>query len=309
MSPLDLDLRVRVGAFEWLRGQVELYGDVLPWRSLIRGFEFDGRRVPLVGPEGIFKPAILPQLPLSILTTADSPYEDAFGADGLLNYAYRGQDPEHHSNRRLRAAIQRRVPLVYFHGVAEGKYLAAWPVFIVGDLPGKLKFVVALDDAQHASAELLELATEGRTVSESTDDARRSYITTTLRQRLHQRGFRERVLSAYRTHCAFCRLRHEELLDAAHIIPDNEERGEPIVPNGLSLCKLHHAAYDRQFLGVRPDYVIEVRRDLLEEEDGPMLLHGLKGMHLKPLFVPRAVDSKPDPERLKVRWERFRAAG
>ena len=55
--------------------------------------------------------------------------------------------------------------------------------------------------------------------------------------------------------------------------------------------------------------VIEVRQDLLKEEDGPMLLHGLQGMHLKPLFVPRASASKPDPDRLKVRWERFRAAG
>ena len=117
------------------------------------------------------------------------------------------------------------------------------------------------------------------------------------------------MLNAYQRHCAFCKLRHEELLDAAHIIPDNEAGGDPIVPNGLSLCKLHHAAYDRQFLGVRPDYVIEVRRDLLEEEDGPMLLHGLKGMHLQPLFAPRKVDLKPDRERLQVRWERFRAAG
>jgi hypothetical protein len=27
---------------------------------LAQGFDFDGRRVPLLGPEGIFKPAILP---------------------------------------------------------------------------------------------------------------------------------------------------------------------------------------------------------------------------------------------------------
>jgi Transglycosylase associated protein/HNH endonuclease len=40
------------------------------------------------------------------------------------------------------------------------------------------------------------------------------------------------------------------------------------VPNGLSLCKLHHAAFDRHFLGLRPDYVIEVRRDILKEHDG-----------------------------------------
>lgn len=307
MSPLDLDLRVRVAAFEWLKRQVDLHGDVLPWSVLLAGFQYDGRRVPLVSQQGIFKPAVLPEIPLSIRTSSGK-YDDAF-EDGALSYAYRGTDPQHHDNRGLRLARFRKTPLVYFHAVVPGKYLAVWPVFVVGDQPERLKFTVQLDDAGHASAEILELAAEGRAVAEPTDDARRSYLTTTLRQRLHQRGFRERVLSAYRSHCAFCRLRHEELLDAAHIIPDSEERGEPIVPNGLSLCKLHHAAYDRQFLGVRPDYVIEVRRDLLDEEDGPMLLHGLKGMHLKPLFVPRAAASKPDPERLKVRWERFRAAG
>ena len=99
-----------------------------------------------------------------------------------------------------------------------------------------------------------------------------------FRQRLHQRSFRERVLRAYREQCALCRLRHQELLDAAHIVPDTEPGGDPIVPNGLSLCKLHHAAFDRHFVGVRGHYVVEVRPDLLEEHDGPMLVHGLQGL-------------------------------
>ena len=42
--------------------------------------------------------------------------------------------------------------------------------------------------------------------------------------------------------CALCRLRHQELLDAAHITPDSEAEGEPLVSNGVVLCKLHHAA-------------------------------------------------------------------
>ena len=57
-----------------------------------------------------------------------------------------------------------------------------------------------------------------------------------------------------------CRLRHWELLDAAHILPDKHPLGEPVVPNGLALCKLHHAAFDADILGVRPDLRIE-RRD------------------------------------------------
>jgi putative restriction endonuclease len=98
-----------------------------------------------------------------------------------------------------------------------------------------------------------------------------------VRQRIHQQAFRERVVAAYRSQCAMCRLRHASLLDAAHIVPDSEE-GEPAVSNGLALCKLHHAAFDNFLVSVTPDYSIQVRASVLEEEDGPILEHGLKGI-------------------------------
>ena len=110
VDAVDFDRQVRVQAFAFLDQQRATYGDVLPWSVLSEGFVFDGRRVPLIGPQGIFKPGV---------------------------------------------------------------------------------------------------------------------------RRLHQATFRERVLHAYRTSCAICRLRHRELLDAAHILPDGHPRGEPVVPNGL----------------------------------------------------------------------------
>jgi putative restriction endonuclease len=228
-----------------------------------------------------------------------------------LRYAYRGTDPQHADNAGLRRAIGLRVPLIYFHGVLPGKYLAAWPVFMVGDDPKALRFTVALDDASHMRDDLAKVV-DGLSVadSETGADARRVYITATFKARLHQRAFRERVLLAYQSQCALCRLRHAELLDAAHIIPDvEEEGGEPVIPNGLSLCKLHHAAYDKQFLTVRPDYIIEVRRSLLTEEDGPMLLHGLKAMHGQRIVLPHALKQRPDPQRLERRYRLFRQAG
>jgi putative restriction endonuclease len=95
------------------------------------------------------------------------------------------------------------------------------------------------------------------------------------------------------------------MLDAAHIIPDNSPEGEPIVPNGLSLCKLHHAGYDRMFFSIRPDYSIEVRRDILEESDGPMLKHGLQEIHDSKIHVPTSYKLRPDPSRLEKRYEEF----
>jgi putative restriction endonuclease len=300
---------IRHAAFEWLATQVEVHGDVLPWALLVRGFELRGERVPLVSMQGIFKPRVM-ELPLSIRSASEGgPYDDAFTADNLLRYRYRGTDPQHPDNAGLREAWRRDVPLVYFHGIVRGRYLAAWPVFIVGDDPAALTFTVAVDDERM----LLPLgigAGEGGWIAEGEADARRRYVTSLVRRRLHQRSFRERVLRAYREQCAFCRLRHSELLDAAHIVADREERGEPLVRNGVSLCKLHHAAFDALFLTIRPDdYRIVVREDILTEEDGPMLVHGLQGLHGQRIEHPRSPDLRPDPELLAARFERFRAAG
>ena len=119
------DAAVRNAAFEWLRAQVDSVGDVLPRALLAQGFEFNGHRVPLVSPQGIFKPKVLSDAPLSITTVPDGPYDDTIGPSGLLRYRYRGTDPEHPDNRRLRFAMHERLPLVYFHGVFRGKYVAA----------------------------------------------------------------------------------------------------------------------------------------------------------------------------------------
>jgi putative restriction endonuclease len=116
-------------------------------------------------------------------------------------------------------------------------------------------------------------------------------------------------MRAYEERCAVCALHHRELLDAAHIIPDKEERGIPVVSNGLALCKIHHAAYDQRILGIRPDYVVEIHHRLLEEIDGPMLRHGLQQHHGKPLMMTPARRSEcPDAGRLAIRYESFRSA-
>ena len=79
----DLDSAVRVAAFNFLKEQSALHGgSVLPRSVLAQGFEFDGRRVPLVGPQGIFKPAIC-ELPLSI-TTVPGIKNAFFGGDGIF---------------------------------------------------------------------------------------------------------------------------------------------------------------------------------------------------------------------------------
>jgi putative restriction endonuclease len=298
---MDIDLQVRLAAFHWLTEQVNMHGDVLPRKLLEQGFEFQGQRIPLVAPQGIFKPQIL-DLPLSITTAPKGPYDDYFGNDNFLLYRYRGTDPNHRDNVGLRRVFELKRPLVYLHGIEPGKYLATYPVYIIGDDPANLMFKVAVDDVLPAVE--YTRASVARQIAE-VSDARHAYLTATVKVRLHQRAFRERVLDAYRSQCAFCRLKHRELLDAAHIIPDNLPESRPTVDNGISLCKLHHAAYDSFILGITPDYVIRVRQDILEEEDGPILQHGLKGLHNTKLILPPSKNHYPSKDALAWRYSRF----
>lgn len=304
----DPNALVRLAAFKFLEEQTRLANDdrALPRTVLARGFVYAGERVPLMGPQGIFKPRLITDVPLSITTVPivegeDRPYDDVFGDDGLLRYRYRGTNPSHHENVGLRLAMQRHIPLIYFHGVVPGLYVPEWPVYIVGDNPAGLVFTVSVEERQFASL--------GSPPPESEEmEIRRRYATRTFQQRLHQREFRERVVRAYQNHCAVCRLRRQELLEAAHIVADADPSGVPSVKNGLSLCKLHHAAFDTNLIGIRPDCVVDVRKDVLEETDGPMLVHGLQGFHGTRLWVPRREACRPDPAMLEQRYVLFQLA-
>jgi len=287
---------IRLGVLAWLKRASMVNGNEFTRGELEQGALVNGERVVLIGPQGIFKPRQISYYPLSITTTTKSPYADSFSSESeLLLYKYRGFNPDFHENRRLGDSMGQNIPLIYFHSTIPGKYLAIWPVFIVADNPAQLTFTVAADDALQ-----LDYPRD-----DEHPELRRAYVTRSVRQRIHQQTFRERVLQAYKGRCTICQLRHVSMLDAAHIIPDNAPEGEPIIPNGLSLCKLHHAGYDQKFFGIRPDYSIEVRRDILAERDGPMLKHGLQEIHDSKIHVPTSYKLKPDPERLARRYEEF----
>ncbi len=294
----QLSRLVREKAMGWLEGRPTELVDY-QWLTT---FSYEDQRIPLMDRQrGIRKPASMTAA-LSMRTVYTRPsatpaYADAEGSDGLLRYKYRGEDPEHPENVALRRAFHDGLPLIWFVGVAQGVYQPIYPVWIVGDEPEQLQFAVALDEGQ-------------RLIGAEPTVELRSYVERLNKVRLHQPMFRARVLQAYATRCAICALRHGELLDAAHIIADGLPHGQPVVPNGLSLCKIHHGAFDRNILGIRPDLTIQVRRDILEEIDGPMLRHGLQAMNDQRLVaLPAARDAQPDRKRLEQRYEEFLQAG
>jgi len=306
---LDPDWRLRLAAFDRLAALTERTGGVVTSSALTEGFEFEGERIRLWDAyRGIWRPRQLGRggAALTIVTAPEHPgrarpYDDQIASDDdYFVYRYEREDPNLWTNVAVRRAMAQRRPLIYLYGIRPALYEAIFPCYIVGDDPDALAFQVIVAEAGTViSADVLmdpEIAVPRR------------YAVRTVKQRLHQRKFRELVVAAYRTTCTVCRLHHEELLDAAHILEDRDERGRPEVPNGLALCKIHHAAYDANILGVDPDYRIHIRRDILDEHDGPMLRHGLQEMEGELIQPPRRQIYKPNPEYLAERFERFRAA-
>lgn len=285
------DLRERI--LSALERRLVQTGGVLT-RDELSAFPVDGSPRRLIDTSrGIWNPTWL-EATLSILSSPDGPYSDEVLGGGLVRYAYRsggvGGD-----NTKLRRAVARGLPVIYLRKIEPGVFVVFPRAYVVRDDVPNERFLIAVH-------ETLRLAGP----DEPTTDIERRYVTREIQQRLHQPIFRARVLHAYETRCAVCKLRHGELLDAAHILPDRDERGVAAVQNGLSLCKIHHSAYDENLLGITPDATVEIRGDLLDEQDGPMLQHGLKAMHRTPILLPRRKVDRPDRNALALRYELFR---
>jgi putative restriction endonuclease len=209
-------------------------------------------------------------------------------------YAYRSGDPHQADNVALRAAWGLQVPIVYFVGLGPGWYQALYPCFVRQDVPDERHVVLSLEQMVSGKAALYDTQVD------------RTYANRAVKQRLHQGRFRALVLPAYRGQCAICRLKEVRLLDAAHIIRDADPAGTAAVRNGLSLCTIHHRAFDQHLVGVSPDFRVKVAPRLLEEEDGPML-DLLKGFHDTSIILPSA-GRRPERERLAVRFGEFASA-
>jgi putative restriction endonuclease len=282
-------------ALDALRAQL---GDELPYKgALDQGFIWRNRRVPFLSTQkGIFRAAAqLGIAALAVQTSANSPYRDSETDDGFL-YDYRAGSIDQADNRALRAAFELQLPLVYYVGTRPGWYRPEYPIFVLRDAPDERQ--VLLSPGRRTPSG------DARFID---DDLERRYVTVEVRARVHQSRFRARVIPAYRGQCAVCELKEVRLLDAAHIIGDAQERGEPVISNGLSLCSIHHRAFDEDLVGVTPDYLVQVSDRLRDEEDGPML-DVLKTAHGRMIVLPRSPAWRPDRDRLATRYERFRAA-
>jgi putative restriction endonuclease len=282
---------IREDVFQWLDDKLASGLPEVTRMDLVN-YTFRGERIPLLDQgRGIRNPVDFDST-LTIMTSSKShPYNDGIEPDGTIRYSFRAHNNA--DNRKLREAMYRGDPLVYLYGVRDGAYVPLYPVYVVGEDPSIDAVTLVIGEAHFLGSP-----------STWTPDARR-YAERTVRQRMHQPLFRSRVLRAYESQCAICNLKHPELLDAAHIISDTSSTGVATVGNGLALCKIHHASYDRNFMGISPDYKVHVNRDLLDEVDGPMLKHGLQEMNGHTILLPKRVMERPERDRLARRFDEF----
>lgn len=303
--PSDSDLRA--AAFEQVR-RLMVTRDQLTGADLAVGFFFEGSRYPLINPQrGIYKPRQMEFL-LSIRTVFPRAgnriwYDDQrqvhqqiYQGEDTVDYAFMGSDPDAAENRWMKLAMEQRTPIIYFLGIAPGKYQAIQPAFIVDWDAASSRVKVAFGDGR------------GSSLQPPQDSAERRYALRIVKQRLHQSTFRQAVIDAYQARCALSGVPEPLLLDAAHIIDDkNEELGHPVVQNGLPLSKIHHAAFDAHLIGIDPDFRIHVSRRLLVQKDGP-ILEALKGLNGASLRLPLRKQDHPDRERLAQRFSIFASA-
>jgi putative restriction endonuclease len=304
---LDLDWQIRLAAFERIE-QLRGIDRLVSASGLDEGFVFEGTRIALWSSRrGIWRPEQLARASGAALTIVTAPpvpgkappYDDQVASDSpTFVYRYRGNDPSAWDNVAVRRAMELQRPLIYLYGIDKGSYEPIYPCYVVGDDPSQLAF--------YLTGDLASAMPPVAAPPTPTDEIRRGYATRAVKVRLHQERFRKLVVDAYRKRCAVCNLRHPELLDAAHILADRDERGKPEIPNGLSLCKIHHGAYDANILGISPDYRVEIRLDILEERDGPMLRYGLQAMHEQKLLIPSNEQLRPRRDYLEERYTVFK---
>jgi putative restriction endonuclease len=303
------ELAFRESTFAWICAQ-QLHKPFFTREDLSQ-FSYGGATHRLIGLfTGIWKVTALSDSAIAISTAyvrdgSKRPYEDGEGLDGLQRYKWRGTNPNQSDNRALRRAMERNLPMLwlvgigYVPGTTQQLFDVRYPVYLIGEEPAEHQFVVALEQDQ-------KIIPSGEPVA--VQEIVKRYNERIVKARYHQPLFRARVIHAYEERCAVCRLPFTELLEAAHIRPDSQG-GSTKISNGMSLCKIHHGAYDADIIGISPDYTIHVKDSVLATFDGPTLQHSIKEMDGEALRqIPKETASKPDRELLAERFEKFEKA-
>ena len=132
------------------------------------------------------------------------------------------------------------------------------------------------------------------------EDERRLVIAETV-LREGQGAFRLRLLQSYKSQCAITGEHTEPVLDAAHIQPYRGPRSNH-VQNGLLLTKEFHALFDRGYVTVTPEHIIQISPRLQKDWQNGRRYYPYDGQPL--LSLPQRQAERPSPEALAWHNER-----
>jgi putative restriction endonuclease len=299
MSP---DLNIINIAFEHIVRLDLIYGSAIPNKALKEGFLFNGERVSLIGPQGIFKAKQMQDVALSILTplSRDSRkpfYLDKESDDGFYHYAF--EESKNDRNSYLYASHEKATPFIYFKAVMPAIYQSIWPCFVdsINEKERYFKIIVG----NQPKLPLLS----GVANYEKPKELEARYYVRESKVRGHQAAFRENILEAYKFKCAITGLSETKLLEAAHIIPDSNELSTQQITNGIALNRLHHRAYDAELLGIDTDYRIHIGTSLSDMKDELLLDKYFLSYNGTQLNLPKNRNEWPDVNYLNRRFEAF----
>lgn len=122
-------------------------------------------------------------------------------------------------------------------------------------------------------------------------------------KKIREPGFRRAIMRIYDYTCAVCQLQiltlnGESVTEAAHIIPFTSSNNDD-VRNGISLCKLHHWAFDRFLFSVDESYHVTVSDLMTENGPAEWKLESLNG---KRILLPEQQELYPAREAFA--WHR-----
>lgn len=125
-----------------------------------------------------------------------------------------------------------------------------------------------------------------------------------IKKRIHQDFFRQAILNAYGNTCCITGLNNVKLLEAAHIIPWNENTSLRTNPtNGLCLNPLFHSAYDNFLLSITPDFKICISDKFYSKVESKNFYDYLKSIMNQTILLPDKF--YPSAEFLSVHHERY----
>jgi putative restriction endonuclease len=141
---------------------------------------------------------------------------------------------------------------------------------IISFRPEHLGLYLENYESMHQSDErtLLKLIKQSEETEETEDKGimvnidKKKFIVTHKRFKRDVR-FKKLIYDAYKQRCAICGIQLE-LIEAAHIVPYSNEKGNDDPKNGVCLCVLHHKAYDQGLIFFDEEYNIKINENKIE---------------------------------------------